>query len=73
MAAKDKVVEAARRVLAEKFSTYKAANGRDVGVEGDDGEKCWIVHSDAMFELQYALEAYDKRRAELKALTATGG
>lgn len=56
------LVEAARRVSKRKFSTYKARNGRDVGVEGDDGEKCFIVHSDEIFALDCALKAYDLRK-----------
>lgn len=67
MSATNKVIAAARRVIAERFGTYKAGNGREVSIEGDDGEKCWIVHSDPMFCLEEAIKAYDKRRAQLKA------
>ncbi|UXO93966.1 hypothetical protein Pan3_44 [Pseudanabaena phage Pan3] len=49
------LVEAARELLAAKASTYKARNGRDVGIEADDGEMCWIVHSDQIFRLEMAL------------------
>lgn len=73
MSAKDKVIEAARRVISEKFSQIKARNNRMVGVQADDGEKCFVVHSDAIFELENALAAYDKRRADMKAAVALGG
>ncbi|MBO9380305.1 hypothetical protein GG804_26420 [Sphingomonas histidinilytica] len=47
--------EAVRELLARMSSTYKARNGREVGIEGDDGEKCWIVHSDQIAALEVAL------------------
>lgn len=73
MSAKDKVIEAARELVKAKTDTFKARNGRNVGIEGDDGEKCFIVHSDQMFSLESALADYDKRRAELKENAALGG
>lgn len=42
-------------VINRMFSTYKARNGREVGIQGDDGEKCWIVHSDDIEGLRAAL------------------
>jgi hypothetical protein len=50
------VTEAARNLIASKFGTYKARNGRQMGIQDDSGEKCWIVPFDAMFELEAALE-----------------
>jgi hypothetical protein len=47
--------EAAKRVIAEKFSTFKARNGRDVGIEDDSGEKCWIIGHEAIGQLEYIL------------------
>ena len=47
--------EAARAVLERMSSTYKTRNGREVGIEGADGEKCWIVHSDDIAALERAL------------------
>ncbi|MGE4322437.1 MAG: hypothetical protein AB7E60_05350 [Sphingobium sp.] len=47
--------EAAQAVLDHRFSTYRARNGREVGIQGDDGEKVWLVHSDQMFDLGQAL------------------
>jgi hypothetical protein len=37
--------------------TYKARNGRDVGIQADDGEACDIIHSDITYECLCALEA----------------
>jgi hypothetical protein len=48
---------ASQAVLDRMFSTYTARNGREVGIEGDDGEKCWIVHSDDIEEMRRALAA----------------
>ena len=53
---KDKALEiAARDLLASMSSTYRARNGRKMGIEADDGEKCWIVHSDQITGLEAAL------------------
>ncbi len=48
---------AGRDLLAGMTSTFKARNGRDVGVQGDDGEKVWLVHSDLIAGLQRAIQA----------------
>jgi hypothetical protein len=48
---------AARDLLAGMSSTFKARNGREVGIEADDGEKCWIVHSDLITALEATLAA----------------
>ena len=53
---------AAKDVIDAKFSTYRARNGRDVGVEDEGGEKCWIVPSDLMSILEGALEAEPSAR-----------
>ncbi len=47
--------EAAEGLLSRMTDTYQARNGRRVGIQGDDGEKCWIVHSDDIDELRRAL------------------
>lgn len=75
MAASDKVIAAARALVEGKSSTFKARNGRDVGIEMDDGEKGYIVHSDLICALEGAIATYDKRRAEMRehAKGATGG
>jgi hypothetical protein len=52
---------AARGVIDAMFSTYKAKNGREVGIEDKSGEKCWIVPFDAMFELETALPNFTWR------------
>lgn len=48
--------DAATQVLDRMTSTYRARNGREVGIQGDDGEKCWIIHSDDIEALRAALE-----------------
>jgi hypothetical protein len=47
--------DAGQQVIDQMTSTYRARNGREVGIQGDDGEKCWIVHSDYITELCAAL------------------
>lgn len=54
-----RVVAAARAVHEARTDTYRAGNNRQVGIQGDDGEKCFIVHSDQMFELEQALSDLD--------------
>lgn len=49
------LTEAAQDVLRVMTSTYRAHNGREMGIEADDGEKCYIVHSDQIFALERAL------------------
>ena len=51
------VFEAARNLIASRSSTFKARNGRDVGIQDDSGEKMWIVPFDEMLELEAALTA----------------
>lgn len=51
-----KLRSAAENLLDRMIDTYKARNGRDVGIVGDDGEKCWIVHTDEIFALELALK-----------------
>lgn len=51
----DELLVAGQGILDRMFSTYKAGNGRDVGIEADDGEKCWIVHSDDIEALRAAI------------------
>lgn len=46
---------AARAVIDMRFSTYRARNGREISIEGDDGEKVWLVPSDAITHLEAAL------------------
>lgn len=48
---------AAKDVIESKTSTYRARNGRDVGIEDESGEKCWIVPFDKMDALIAAVEA----------------
>ncbi|MEE9906699.1 hypothetical protein LWV33_03190 [Brucella intermedia] len=53
-----KLVNAARNLIANRFDTYKARNGKLCSIEGDDGEKCWIVPFDDMAELEAALRSH---------------
>lgn len=47
--------EAAQAVIEQAFDFYKARNGRVMSIEGEDGEKCWIVPFDAFEQLRAAL------------------
>ena len=49
------LVEAGQSIIDRMSGTFRARNGRKVGIEGDDGEKCWIVHSDDIETLRQAL------------------
>ncbi len=49
--------EAAQAILDRASDTYTARNGRKVGIQADDGEKCWIVHSDDIEDLRRAIAA----------------
>lgn len=51
------LVEAGEAVDAQSMRTYTAKNGKQCGIEADDGEACEIVHSDAMHHLRAALAA----------------
>lgn len=42
-------------VVAGAFDHYVARNGRRCSIEGDDGEKCWIVPFDEFEALSAAL------------------
>jgi hypothetical protein len=55
-AERDRLRAASKSVLDNMFLTWRARNGRNVGVQSDDGEKCWIVHSDDIEALRAALE-----------------
>lgn len=56
--------EAAQGLVAAKFSTYRARNGREIGIEDDSGEKVWLVPSDQMHALEVALALIDKTGGE---------
>lgn len=51
------LISAANAVEDHKASTYRTRNGRDVGIEADDGEKCFIIHSDYIDALRDAARA----------------
>ena len=56
----DAVKEAAREILDQVFSTYKARNGREVGIEDCNGEKVWLLPDDAY----HALRALSEEQPE---------
>lgn len=47
--------DAARELLDNLQHSYRARNGREVGIEADDGEKMYIIHSDSVDLLRSAL------------------
>ena len=47
--------EAGASVIEQAFDYYTARNGRKCSIEGDDGEKCWIVSFDAFESLRATL------------------
>lgn len=49
--------EAAQAILDGMFTTYRARNGRQCSIETDDGEMAYLVHSDLIEDLRYALSA----------------
>lgn len=63
MSASDKVIEAARRVVLEKCATLKGGKG----IEMDDGEKGYIVHSELLWQLECAVADYDKQKAAFQS------
>lgn len=48
--------EAGQAVIDTAFDHYTARNGRRMSIEGDDGEKCWIVPFDHFEALRTTLE-----------------
>ena len=66
IAAAPELLEAARVIIAQMSDTYKARNGKQMSIEADDGEKCWIVHSDDIVTLEAAIaKAVKPASAEL--------
>ena len=52
---RDALQTAARDLIASRFDTYRAGNNRQVGIQDDSGEKCWIVPFDTMAALEASL------------------
>lgn len=48
-------IRAAHAIFEQATDFYTARNGRRMSIEGDDGEKCWIVPFDAFEDLRHAL------------------
>ena len=53
------LVAAARRIIEDKTDTYKARNGKVMGIQDDSGEKCYIVGHESIGELEEALKEFD--------------
>lgn len=53
---REQLEAAARDVISSASDTYKKRNGHVASLEGDDGEKCWIVPFDQFEQLRAALE-----------------
>ena len=49
---KKQMLERVCEVVDRSFFTYTAKNGKQVSVEDDNGEKVWLVPSDAIHELE---------------------
>lgn len=58
------VREAAEQLIRNRFDTYTAKNGKRISIEGDDGEKCWIVSFEDMNDLENALRALSAEPAQ---------
>lgn len=59
--------EAAEEVIATAFDYYTARNGRRCSIEGDDGEKCWIVPFDQFEALRSALTSETTPASDIAA------
>lgn len=55
-------IDAARDIVASRSSTFKARNGRDVSIQDDSGEMCWIVPFDEMLALESAIAKAEGRQ-----------
>ena len=58
-AARDEVealVGAGSDAISQASDHYTARNNRRMTIQGDDGEKCWIVPFDAFEQLRYAID-----------------
>lgn len=50
-----KAADALMRVTEERSTSYQAKNGKWVSIQGDDGERCDIIHSDITIDCEAAL------------------
>jgi len=55
----DSVVIDIRELVSTRSDHFTMRNGERRSIEGDDGEKCWLVHSDPMFALESFLARYE--------------
>ncbi|MFS8367811.1 hypothetical protein ACJRO0_10000 [Acetobacter oryzifermentans] len=52
----EKSLEALVRVTHERSTAYQARNGKWVSIQGEDGERCDIIHSDITTDCEAAIE-----------------
>ncbi|MGO2958632.1 MAG: hypothetical protein ACTIDN_06295 [Acetobacter sp.] len=50
-----KTSAALERVTEERMTSYQVKNGRWVSIQGDDGERCDIIHSDVTTDCEAAI------------------
>lgn len=55
----DGVVADIRELISTRSDHFTMRNGERRSIEGDDGEKCWIVTFDPMFALETFLSRYE--------------
>jgi hypothetical protein len=53
------LIDACKLLLENRQGAYTAKNGKQVGIEDENGEKMWISAFDDFFELETAIAAYD--------------
>jgi hypothetical protein len=68
----EKLLKAAEAIKQMKFDRYKKRNGHETGIEADDGEKCWIVHSDQISALEFAIKEARSSLGEARVSDAQG-
>lgn len=56
--------EACHSVIDRGFDHYTARNGRQCSIEGDDGEKCWIIPFETFEDVRAALKGADNATGE---------
>lgn len=61
IAATPGLAEAAKGVLESRAATFKARNGRRMGIEDESGEAMWIVPFDEMAALEAAIAKAEGR------------
>jgi hypothetical protein len=52
-----RIETAARELIESRITNFSARNGKKVGIQDENGEKCWIVPDERMNALEGAIEA----------------